>query len=424
MKNSICDKTQEALAAYLDGDNAALQSVEVQAHLAACEDCQAVYADVQHALAAGNTDDQSLAFPQNGAARTAPDAQYWNELPDRVMAHIEGRNSLEAKGNVQLPVVPPPKRLRDTWFIKTFTASKTRSVLALTAVVFLVVVVTREMKDSLPEPERLQALQDTQITAAKSGPVSVEERDAQPSTPADEPSRAKKISADASKPLMAESKPVPQPAEAPLTTAEQAASQLDQIFPPPQMTLSGEKSSQLDDQPKKSEDEPSLAQGDAEKNEAPASAEPNLTMLAKEAAEDRQISKTGEASGLSMKAASQPAKMRVMSVANQAATSTSESSYSQALWRAQQAATPKAQQIIWHDFLSAASDSTYIELAIAQLAQSMLAQVDSNSSVEQVKSTLRFLAQHQEVLRAQLGAEKLGSEMQRVKLLLEQKGKP
>jgi len=54
----------------------------------------------------------------------------------------------------------------------------------------------------------------------------------------------------------------------------------------------------------------------------------------------------------------------------------------------------------------------------------MLAQVDSNSSAEQVKSTLRFLEQHEAILRSELGAEKLGSELRRVKLLLEQKGKP
>ena len=88
---------------------------------------------------------------------------------------------------------------------------------------------------------------------------------------------------------------------------------------------------------------------------------------------------------------------------------------------AQQAATPKAQQIIWQDFLSAASDSTCIKLAIAQLAQSMLAQVDSKSSAEQVKSTLRFLEQHEAVLRSQFGGEMLNGEMRRVKLLQELK---
>ncbi len=427
MKKLDCDKTQEALAAYLDGDNAALQSAELQAHLATCEDCQAVYAEVQHALTAGNTDEPSLAFPQNGAARPAPDAQYWNELPDRVMARIEGH---DLKANVPLPVAPP-KRFRDSWFVKTFAASKTRSVLTLAAVVFLVVVVTREMKDFLPEQERLQALQDTQITAAESGPVSTEEeRDAEPSAPVDEPSRAKKISAAASKPRVAESKPAPQLAEAPVTTTEQAASQEEQITPPPQTVLFDEKSSQLDDKPKKSEDEVSLAQDDAESrqarlaNEAPASADPVSPMLAKEAFEDRQISKTDAASGVGMRAASQPAKMRAMKISSQPVPSASENSYSQTLWRAQQAAMPKAQQIIWQEFLSAASDSTYIKLAIAQLAQSMLAQVDSNSSAEQVKSTLRFLEQHETVLRLQLGAEKWGSEMRRVKLLREEKNKP
>jgi len=431
MKNSICDKTQEALAAYLDGDDAALQSAEVQAHLATCEDCQALYAEVQHALTAGNADEPSSAFPQNGAARSAPDAQYWNELPDRVMARIEGRNSLEAKKNIPLPVAPPPKRLHDTRFIKTFTASKTRSLLALTAVVFLVVVVTREMQDSLPEQQSLKALPDARITAAESGPVSAEEeRDAQPSTPAEETSRAKKISADASKPVMGDSKPAPQPAEPPVATTEQAASQAEHIPPSPQIVLFGEKSSQLDDKSKKSEDELSLAQSDAASrqarlpNEAPASVEPNLPVLAKEAAEDRQISKTDAASGLSVRATSQPAKMRAMGISSQAAPSTSENTYSQALWRAQQAATPKAQQIIWQDFLSAANDSTYIKLAIAQLAQSMLAQVDSNSSAEHLKSTLRFLEQHEKVLRSQFGIEKLGSEMRRAKLLQEQRHKP
>jgi len=424
MKNLICDKTQEALAAYLDGDNAALQSAEVQAHLAACEDCQAVYAEVQHALTAGNADESSLAFPQNGAMKSSPDEKYWNELPDRVMARIEGRNSLETKNNAPLPVVPPPKRLRDTSFIKTFAASKTRSVLALTAVVFLMIVVTRTMQDSLPKQERLNALPEAQITAAESGPITAEEkRDAQPSAPAVEQTRSKKISADASEPAMAEDKPAPQPAEAPLTTIDQAASQAKQITPPPEIVLFGKKSSQLDDQPKKSVDELSLAQGDAESlqarlpNEAPASAEPMLPVLTKEAAVERQISKTDAASGSSMRAASQPAKMRAMSTASQAAPSTSESSYSQALWRAQQTATPKAQQVIWQGFLSAASDSTYIKLAIAQLAQSMLAQVDSSSSAEQVKSTLRFLKQHEAILRSQFGVEKLGSEMRRIELL-------
>lgn len=418
MKNSICDKTQEALAAYLDGDNAALQSAEVQTHLAACEDCQAVYAEVQHALTAGNADDQSLAFPQNGAARPAPDAQYWNELPDRVMARIEGRTSLEATDNVPTPVVSAQKRLRDTWFIKTFAASKTRSLLALTAVVFLVVVVTREMQDSLPESQ-LQAPHDTQITAAESGPVSAEEeRNAQPSVPVDERSREKKISAVTSKPLMAESKLVPQPNEAPTSTTERAASQAEQITPPaPQMVSSGENRSQADDQPQKLEDELSLAQSEVEKNKVPASVDAILPRFAKEAAEDRKPSKAGEASGLSMKATSQPAKMRAMSVSSQAASSASESSYSQALWRAQQAVTPKAQQIIWQDFLSFANDSTYIKLAIAQLAQGILAQVDSNSTAEQVKSTLQFLEQHETVLRLELGAEKLSGEMRRVKLL-------
>jgi hypothetical protein len=115
--------------------------------------------------------------------------------------------------------------------------------------------------------------------------------------------------------------------------------------------------------------------------------------------------------------------MRAMSVASQEAPPSSESSYSQALWRTQQIATPKAQQIVWQNFLDTATDSTYIKLAIAQLAQSMLAQVDSNSSAEQMNSTLQFLEQNEAVLRPQIGAEKLGSELRRVKFLQGQRNK-
>jgi hypothetical protein len=286
------------------------------------------------------------------------------------------------------------------------------------------------MQESLPGSESLKTLPDAPMAAAESGPVAVQdESGAQRSAPAEEESREKKISTDAAKPRMSESKPALQPAEAPMTTAERAVSRSEQITPPvSQMTLSGEKRKDTDAQSANVDDEAKLVLDEPAKTEQPSSIEPAPPVLAKEAIGEQERSRVGEtagaAAGMSQQIISQRAGSFKLQVASQAPASTSESSYSQALWRAQQAATPKAQQIIWQDFLSAASDSTYIKLAIAQLAQSMLAQVDSNSSAEQLKSTLRFLEQHEAVLRSQLGGEKLGNEMRRVRLLQEQKNKP
>jgi len=424
MKDHTCNKTQEALAAYLDGENAALQSVEVQSHLTTCEDCQAIYAEIQNALATGYTDESSFAFPQNGAVKPTPDAKYWNELPDRVMARSDAM-----KGAAPLQVAPQPKRFRDARFVKFFAESKFRPALALVAVVALVFIITRTMQDSLPGPERMKAVPNVSAPALESAPASAEEdKHAQPSTLAEAPVPAEKLSSATEKSMIAANKPAPSSAEVQGTKTEQAALRLDQTAPLPETAFSVETRSQVDDQSKKSEDKVNLAYDESVKGEAPASVEQVQPVLAKEATEDREITDTGEAAGaataMSLRTTSQPLRSRAKIAVSQAAPSVSESSYSQALWRAQQAATPKAQQIIWQDFLSAASDSTYIKLAIAQLAQSMLAQVDSNSSAEQVKSTLRFLEQHEAVLRSQLGVEKLSSEMRRVRLLQEQKNKP
>jgi hypothetical protein len=194
------------------------------------------------------------------------------------------------------------------------------------------------------------------------------------------------------------------------------------------MALSDEKRKDADAQPANVDDEAKIVLDEPAKAEPPSSREPAPSVLAKDVIAEQERSRVGEtagaAAGMSQQTISQRAGSFKLQVASQAPASTSASSYSQALWRAQQAGEPKMQQVVWQDFLANATDSSYIKLAIVQLAQSMLAQVDSNSSVEQVKSTLQFLEQHEAILRSQFGDEKLGSELRRLKLLQEQRSKP
>jgi protein TonB len=99
--NRECDKTHEALAAFLDGDHLGLQDAEVQAHLEHCEACQQLLGEIQKARQASESGvhmadmERDAAFAENTHPKLSalppsilPGPDYWDDLPGRVMERI------------------------------------------------------------------------------------------------------------------------------------------------------------------------------------------------------------------------------------------------------------------------------------------------------------------------------------------------
>lgn len=382
-----CHKTQEALAAYVDGERASLQSAEVQAHLESCEDCKILYGEIQHALFASGFDESSTALSRDGGQPRLlpqPDAQYWSDLPGRVMERINAsaRPARIANDESQFVKKPAPKNVRRLQFAKFFTEPKMRPVLALAAVIFLVFLVTRSLQLSSISPNRSEVLSDESLTSPESSAPAAKENIIAPQQSAPAAPQKTLISDSAEFAAMAQA-PVQQPVE-------------------------------------------QVAKTDAPANKAEdvVSLQPAETVLAEDVAVEKSLTTAAEVSGAaSQRTVSAPLRAKKSRVtASEAAprvyqSAAPENSFALALWRAQQAHTPMQQQKIWQDFLANATDSSYVNLGILHLAQSLAAQADSSSSGDQLRSTLHFFEHHEPILRPLLGTEKFGAEMQRLQSL-------
>lgn len=377
-----CNRTREALAAYVDGENASLQSAEVQQHLESCEDCQILYGEIQHALSMPGADRSAGNFAQHedkAYFSSAPGAQFWSEFPDRVMERIAAR-ARQTHGDAPVSPMPgrdsapparpgakilplPAWRRRVTGFLND---PKLRPVAALAAVVVLAVVVVRLWQVSSLSPNRSKAIM------TEEGTISAQREVAAPET------KASTARQDFST----------QPEER-TSQAEQSGAETRRMAPfaPAQPAHAGA-------QANRSEVAAVLQAGATAQGE-----EAGVAKLRVSAAED-----AGAGAQEAVPVAPEPG-------------AAPDNSFALALWNAQHASTHAHQQKIWQEFLATAADSSYVHLGIFHLAQSLAAQADSTSSGHQVRSTLDFFEEHETVLRPLLGSEKFGAEIQRLQSL-------
>lgn len=402
--NHECNKTQEALAAYVDGENASLQGAEVQQHLTLCEDCQALYGEIEHALSMPGPDESTKTPSPDGEAAyfsAEPDAQYWASLAGRIMERIAANTQrTEGTGRASDGAHPVTGRQTQTqgkvvplklWprqVARFLGEPGMRPVMALAAVIVLAVLVTRSLYISSLSPSRSKVLPYEGPIAPQSEPAAQEEKT---STPPEglsgqpTPSEKSRASADA---------PAARTREATPATAVPAA--------------------QPDGRSTKTE--LAAAQQQAEVAQA--------GDVAIQESREQAADVSGAASRVAVGLAQQPEKGAAkLGAAEPSAMprAVPENTFAQALWRAQHARTPAQQQEIWENFLATAADSSYVHLAIFHLAQSLAAQIDSTSSGAQLHSTLNFYQDNEAVLRPLLGTEKFGAEIRRLQTLQSKK---